>query len=106
MIEDTRRDWAVPGIIFGKQGNQIIICSTLDGVPYFPDDVPIPPVGQEDSIQPEYPIMLAAGEGVEREYTPLGTFFTKPAFDIFAEILGNTMKAMIGESKETGDETI
>jgi hypothetical protein len=104
--EDTRRDWVSEGIIFGEMGNQVIMCSTLEGVPYFPDDVPIPPVGQDDAIQPEYMIMWShKDEQGEQEYTPLGEFFGKVGYDMFASILAETI-AKIGKGEETEWEPV
>jgi len=104
MTEDTRRDWVSEGIIFGEMGNQIIMCSTLEGVPYFPDDVPIPPVGQDDAIQPEYMIMWShKDEQGEQEYSPLGEFFSQVGYDMFASILADTIAKIEGTIKGEGD---
>lgn len=90
MIEDTqerdpRTAWAGEGMIFGTNDTNIMIAATLDGTFYFPDDAPIPLVGQDDELQPEYVIVLAKKGDMQagKPAQPLGVFYGKEEFETF-----------------------
>jgi len=97
------RDWVTEGFVMGNKQERIVLCSTLDGIPYFPADTPIPLVGPEDYIQPKYDILAVVPTDEGAQFIQLGSFVGKAEMLRYGYMLDRVMRG--GDDQVYGKET-